>query len=91
MNEKKRILVKFSGEALAGESGFGIENSVLKYIASEIKALVECSHYHSFVCAQIPNQSRHKYGMHSIRLAALSHLPVVRLYAKIHRCFYLWA
>lgn len=42
MNEKKRILVKFSGEALAGESGFGIENSVLKYIASEIKALVEC-------------------------------------------------
>lgn len=41
MSEKKRILVKFSGEALAGESGFGIENSVLKYIASEIKDLVE--------------------------------------------------
>ena len=41
MSEKKRILVKFSGEALAGESGFGIENSVLKYIASEIKALVD--------------------------------------------------
>lgn len=40
MNNKKRILVKFSGEALAGESGFGIENSVLKYIASEIKELV---------------------------------------------------
>lgn len=42
MDGKKRILVKFSGEALAGESGFGIENSVLKYIASEIKTLVEC-------------------------------------------------
>lgn len=41
MNEKKRILVKFSGEALAGESGFGIENSVLKYIACEIKELVK--------------------------------------------------
>ncbi len=41
MSEKKRILVKFSGEALAGESGFGIENSVLKYIASEIKTLVD--------------------------------------------------
>lgn len=41
MDNKKRILVKFSGEALAGESGFGIENSVLKYIASEIKGLVE--------------------------------------------------
>lgn len=42
MDGKRRILVKFSGEALAGESGFGIENSVLKYIASEIKTLVEC-------------------------------------------------
>lgn len=41
MDGKRRILVKFSGEALAGESGFGIENSVLKYIASEIKTLVE--------------------------------------------------
>ena len=41
MSEKQRILVKFSGEALAGDSGFGIENSVLKYIASEIKSLVE--------------------------------------------------
>ena len=41
MNNKKRILVKFSGEALAGESGFGIENSVLKYIACEIKELVK--------------------------------------------------
>lgn len=41
MSDKQRILVKFSGEALAGDSGFGIENSVLKYIASEIKSLVE--------------------------------------------------
>lgn len=42
MDCKRRILVKFSGEALAGESGFGIENSVLKYIASEIKTLIDC-------------------------------------------------
>ncbi|TQR60315.1 UMP kinase [Campylobacter troglodytis] len=41
MSEHKRILVKFSGEALAGDSGFGIENSVLKYIACEIKELVK--------------------------------------------------
>ncbi|MCW1598141.1 UMP kinase, partial [Campylobacter jejuni] len=27
MQERKRVLVKFSGEALAGENGFGIENS----------------------------------------------------------------
>ena len=35
----KRVLVKFSGEALAGSSGFGIEPEVIKYIASEIKSL----------------------------------------------------
>lgn len=40
-NKRTRVLVKFSGEALAGTSGFGIENSILKYIANEIKALVE--------------------------------------------------
>ncbi|AJD04655.1 UMP kinase [Campylobacter lari] len=39
-NKRKRVLVKFSGEALAGENGFGIENSILKYIASEIKSLI---------------------------------------------------
>ncbi|MCI6988857.1 MAG: UMP kinase, partial [Campylobacter sp.] len=40
MSDKKRILVKFSGEALAGESGFGIDTAILKFIASEIKSLV---------------------------------------------------
>ncbi|KEA45702.1 UMP kinase [Campylobacter mucosalis] len=40
MGKKRRILVKFSGEALAGESGFGIDNSILKFIAGEIKELV---------------------------------------------------
>jgi len=37
---KKRILVKFSGEALAGEDGFGIDTQILKYIANEIKELI---------------------------------------------------
>lgn len=37
--KKKRVLVKFSGEALAGENGFGIDIPVLSYIASEIKTL----------------------------------------------------
>ena len=40
MSSKKRILVKFSGEALAGESGFGIDSSILKFIAGEIKELM---------------------------------------------------
>jgi len=37
----KRVLVKFSGEALAGESGYGIDTKILKYIATEIKSLVD--------------------------------------------------
>lgn len=36
----KRVLVKFSGEALAGKDGYGIDTSVLKFIAEEIKELV---------------------------------------------------
>ena len=36
----KRVLVKFSGEALAGEAGHGIDTKILKYIAQEIKSLV---------------------------------------------------
>ena len=37
----KRVLVKFSGEALAGKDGFGIDTQILKYIADEIKELVD--------------------------------------------------
>ncbi|MDE5816189.1 MAG: UMP kinase [Helicobacter sp.] len=33
----KRVLIKFSGEALAGENGFGINTGILEYIASEIQ------------------------------------------------------
>ena len=38
----KRVLVKFSGEALAAESGFGVDTDTLKFIAREIKSLHEC-------------------------------------------------
>jgi len=41
MTQNKRVLVKFSGEALAGEKGYGIDTSILAYIAKEIKSLVE--------------------------------------------------
>jgi len=37
----KRVLVKFSGEALAGENGYGIDTKILDYIAHEIKELVD--------------------------------------------------
>jgi len=37
----KRVLVKFSGEALAGENGHGIDTKILKFIATEIKTLID--------------------------------------------------
>lgn len=37
----KRVLVKFSGEALAGKNGYGIDTQVLKFIANEIKELID--------------------------------------------------
>ena len=37
----KRVLVKFSGEALAGADGYGIDTRILDYIANEIKELVD--------------------------------------------------
>ena len=39
--DNKRVLVKFSGEALAGEAGHGIDTTILNYIAEEIKELVD--------------------------------------------------
>jgi uridylate kinase len=43
LRKRKRILVKFSGEALAGEDGYGIDTKILKYIADEIEDLVRNS------------------------------------------------
>jgi len=37
----KRVLIKFSGEALAGADGYGIDTKILDYIAEEIKELVD--------------------------------------------------
>lgn len=37
----KRILLKFSGEALMGEQSFGIDPEVLKRIATEVESLVK--------------------------------------------------
>ena len=37
----KRILLKLSGEALAGEKGFGFDFDVIKRLAGEVKAVVE--------------------------------------------------
>jgi uridylate kinase len=39
----KRVLVKFSGEALAGKDGYGIDTKILNYVAGEIKELIDNS------------------------------------------------
>lgn len=37
----KRIVLKLSGEALAGEEGFGLKPAVLRYVANQIKQVQE--------------------------------------------------
>lgn len=37
----KRILLKLSGEALAGTAGYGIDAGVLEYISAEIKSVLD--------------------------------------------------
>ena len=37
----KRIVLKLSGEALAGEQGFGINPAVIKSVAEQVKEVVE--------------------------------------------------
>ncbi|RII26609.1 MAG: UMP kinase [Geobacter sp.] len=38
----KRVLLKLSGEALAGDQGYGIDPVIITTIANEIKDVVEC-------------------------------------------------
>lgn len=38
---KNRVMVKFSGEALANENGYGIDVKLLRFVAKEIKSLVD--------------------------------------------------
>lgn len=40
-NKYQRVLLKLSGEALAGEQGYGIDPQVINAIAAEIKEVVE--------------------------------------------------
>ena len=45
MSDKKynRILLKISGEALAGDAKVGINDAVLKEISTNIKAVAHCA------------------------------------------------
>ena len=44
MNQSTRVLLKISGEALMGETSFGIDINTLNYIANEIKEVFENKH-----------------------------------------------
>ncbi|MBU8906983.1 UMP kinase [Desertibacillus haloalkaliphilus] len=41
MGKYNRVVLKLSGEALAGEQGYGIDPSVIQSIASQVKEIVE--------------------------------------------------
>jgi len=43
LRKRTRVLIKFSGEALAGDAGNGIDTKILKYIADEIEDLIRNS------------------------------------------------
>ena len=37
----KRVIIKISGEALAGETGFGLDSNVISYVVNQIKKVKE--------------------------------------------------
>lgn len=41
MAKYKRVIIKLSGEALAGEKGFGLDESVIEYVVKQIKQVVD--------------------------------------------------
>jgi len=44
MSQSKRVLLKISGEALIGETSFGLDIKTVNYIANQIKEVFECAH-----------------------------------------------
>ena len=44
-SEYKKILLKLSGEALAGDAGFGIDPKVLDRMSLEIKQIIQTLHF----------------------------------------------
>ena len=45
----KRILLKLSGEVLAGEAGYGIDGNMLEYLAKEVQDAVKLGVQHAIV------------------------------------------
>ena len=49
----KRIILKVSGEALAGEKGTGINPEVIKHLAEEIKSVHDMGVEIGIVCTRV--------------------------------------
>ena len=49
----KRVLLKLSGEALAGEKGFGIDPETVKKVAEELKYMLLVQKSPLFVAVEI--------------------------------------
>ena len=67
MAKFKRVLLKLSGEALAGESGHGIDNTILSDMASEIASMVRAGIQVALVqgsCHFLHRQYHYAYRQH---------------------------
>ena len=59
---RKRVLVKFSGEALASSVGYGIDSEVLKYVAGEIKQQAKQRQPHQTLLAHSDHTRLYRTG-----------------------------
>ena len=60
----KRAIIKLSGEALAGEKGFGIDQSVVEYVVSQIKKVTEMGPYIVIAPNIAIPHAQEGYGVH---------------------------
>ena len=76
----KRIMLKISGEALAGEKGFGIDFEITNEIALQIKELVKLG-VEIGVVVQVTTQQKNKDGSYSVA-EAITYIPNVKIHEE---------
>ena len=80
----KRVVLKLSGEALAGEKGFGIDPTVVYAMAKQIKAVVETGVEVAIVNGEVPTRVQTAIEMRQIaepyiRRRAIRHMEKARV------------
>ena len=71
----RRILLKVSGEMLAGEQGYGIQPSILEGLASEIASQIELHRVYGGVVPEIASRN-HSLHLRPLVEQALTHAGV---------------